>query len=339
MSGLRNGPKTVASLLAVATLAFASQAFAQTGVCCIDDPISCTIATQADCLQQGGIYGGDNTICFLNPFGGCTCGPGAGDCLVANGSPGCEFIECCGVVCSSDPICCQSEWDANCAALASQDQVCLPPPPPSCVSLYAHLDLTALGGGSSGNDCWGYVSPSGREYALMGVNNKLVVVEITTPNAPVLVESISHTSSSWGDIKVYLDHAYVVNESGGGLDVVDLSDVDSGIVTLVQKFTAGGLNSSHNVAIDTDSGYLYLCGSNLNGGRLVAYDLSSPGNPIFAGQVASGVGVYVHDAEIVTFTSGPNAGKQIAFCGNGGIGLDIYDVTDKSNMFRLSRST
>ncbi len=208
------------------------------------------------------------------------------------------------------------------------------------VSLQAHLNLAALGGGaSSGSDCWGYVSPSGREYALMGVDNQLVVVEITTPNAPVIVGSVSHTSSSWCDIKVYLDHAYVVNESGGGLDVIDLSNVDGGVVTLVQRFTGGGLNKSHDVAIDTDSGFLYLCGSNLNGGRLVAYDLSNPGSPVFVGQVASGVGAYVHDAEIVTFTSGDNAGKQIAFCANGSTGLDIYDVTDKSNMFRLSRST
>ncbi len=343
--------RTVAGLLAVAALAIGLRVFAQpastsvTGVCCLDDPISCIVATHAECALQGGIYGGDNSICFLNPFGGCTCGSGAGSCTESNGTPGCETLMCCEAVCSVDPFCCGSEWDENCATLASGFGFqCGALPCPDlelecAVSLQAHLNLAALGGGSSGNDCWGYVSPSGREYALMGVNNKLVVVEITTPNAPVVVASVSHSSSSWSDIKVYLDHAYVVNESGGGLDVIDLSNVDSGIVLLVQRMTTGGFQRSHNVAIDTGSGFLYLCGSNLNGGRLVAYDLSIPGSPTFVGQIASGVGTYVHDAEIVTFTSGPNAGKQIAFCGNGGIGLDIYDVTDKSNMFRLSRST
>ncbi len=340
--------RTVAGLLAVAALAIAPRAFAPqpastgvTGTCCIDDPISCIIVTQVECALQGGIYGGDNSGCGMfppNPFGACTCGPGAGRCTDPNGTPGCESLVCCEAVCVVDPFCCEIEWDENCAALASQFQVCLPPPPPSRVSLQANLDLTALGGGSFGNDCWGYVSPSGREYALMGVNDKLVVVEITTPKAPAIVGSISHASGS-SDIKVYLDHAYVVNGSGGGLDVVDLSDVDSGVVTLVRRFIAGGLSSSHNVAIDTDSGFLYLCGSNLNGGRLVAYDLSIPGSPVFAGQVASGVGANVHDAEIVTFTSGDNTGKQIAFCANGGTGLDIYDVTDKCNMIRLSRTT
>ncbi len=162
--------------------------------------------------------------------------------------------------------------------------------PTENTSLYAWLDLSDLGGAGNGNDCWGYTSASGREYALMGVSNKLVVVEITDPANPVIVGNVSHSNSSWGDVKVFGDYCYVVNESGGGLDVIDLSEVDSGNITLVQRMTAGGMSSSHNVAIDTDSGYLYLLGSNLNGGRLVAYDLSDPEDPTFAGQVSSGVG-------------------------------------------------
>jgi choice-of-anchor B domain-containing protein len=207
------------------------------------------------------------------------------------------------------------------------------------VSLHAWIDLNTLGA-SSGNDCWGYTSPSGREYALMGVSNALQVVEITNPDTPVIVDSVSHTNTLWGDIKTYGHYAYVVNDNGGGgMDVVDLAQVDSGIVTLVRRMTDGGLSESHNVAIDTDSGFLYLAGANLNAGRLIAYDLTDPENPAFAGQVSATEGVYVHDAQIVTFTTGPNAGKQIAYCANGGTGLDIYDVTDKSNMFRLSRTT
>ncbi len=116
---------TAVSAMAVAALAFAPRAFVQpastgaTGVCCIDDPISCIIATQVECAQQGGIYGGDNTICFLNPFGACTCGPDAGNCLVVHGTPGCELLECCEVICLADPSCCFSEWDAACSNTAA----------------------------------------------------------------------------------------------------------------------------------------------------------------------------------------------------------------------------
>ncbi|MCZ6734253.1 MAG: choice-of-anchor B family protein [Planctomycetota bacterium] len=208
------------------------------------------------------------------------------------------------------------------------------------VNLLSQIPLSGFPSNpTSANDCWGYTSPSGREYALMGVRDALVVVEITTPSSPVIVGQVTHSNCLWGDVKVYGDYCYVVNECGGGIDVIDLADVDNGNVTLVGQVTKGGLATSHDIAIDTDSGFLYLCGANINGGRLVAWDLSDPANPTLAGQVPSSQGAYVHDAQIVTYTSGPYAGKQIAFCANGGIGLDIYDVTNKSNMFRLSRTT
>jgi choice-of-anchor B domain-containing protein len=214
--------------------------------------------------------------------------------------------------------------------------------PSNNVSLYSAnswLDLSELGGADNGNDCWAYVSPSGREYALMVVSNALFVVEITNPASPQIVGSVAHTNSLWGDVKVYQTYCYVSNESGGGIDVVNLSQVDSGIVTYVTSVTAGGLATTHNVALNTDSGYLYLCGANLNGGRLRAYSLANPANPVFAGQVSDAGSVYCHDAEIVTYTSGPYAGREIAFCANGGTGLDVYDVTNKASMFRMSRST
>ncbi|MCP4248509.1 MAG: choice-of-anchor B family protein [bacterium] len=205
------------------------------------------------------------------------------------------------------------------------------------VSQHAWLDLGALSA-SSGNDCWGYTAPSGREYALMGLNNKLSVVEITTPTSPVIVGTVSHSNSSWADIKVYQDHCYVVNESGGGLDVVDLSNVDSGTVTLVQRYTGGGLSSSHNVAINTDSGFLYLIGSNLNGGAPVVLSLANPAAPVEVGRWTEATAAYHHDAHIVTYTSGPYAGREILFGFSEGRGVDIVDVTDKANITMLSRT-
>jgi len=205
------------------------------------------------------------------------------------------------------------------------------------VLLQSWLDLGDFGNANNGNDCWGYTSPSGREYALMGLYDKMTVVEITDPVNPIILGSINHSGSLWADIKVYEDVAYVCNESGGGIDVVDLAQVDSGTITLVQRMTTGGLSSVHNIAIDEISGYLYLCGGNINSGRIVAYNLSNPRYPTLAGQMSNGP--TLHDAQVVTYTSGPNLGRQICFGAAGGSGMYVIDVTNKSNMYTLSQST
>ena len=50
--------------------------------------------------------------------------------------------------------------------------------PSDNVTLLSHIPADAFPGSPArGNDCWGYVSPSGREYALMGMRNALNVVE------------------------------------------------------------------------------------------------------------------------------------------------------------------
>jgi len=189
-------------------------------------------------------------------------------------------------------------------------------------------------GSTTGNDCWGHVSPSGREYALMGLRDRLAVVEVTNPASPVLVGSVTHPSSLWGDMKTYAGYCYVVNETGGGMQVVDLRNVDAGQVTLVQSVTGNGLTHSHNVALNPSSGHVYLCGSDVtgSGGGLVAYSLANPANPALAGMWTTH---YVHDAQIVTYTSGPYAGREIAFCACEASGVFIVDVTNKANMVTL----
>jgi len=203
------------------------------------------------------------------------------------------------------------------------------------VDLLAQVPLSAFPSNpANGNDCWGYVSPSGREYALMGLSDALAVVEITDPTNPVIIGSVGHSASLWADVKVYGEYCYVSNEEGGGLDVIDLSGVDQGQVSLVRRVTTSGLRTAHNVVIDEESGYLYLCGPNINGGDLVAFDLSDPSNPVLAG---TWNGAYSHDAQVVTYADGPFAGREIAFACSENRGLDVVDVTDKSNMFLVAR--
>jgi choice-of-anchor B domain-containing protein len=211
----------------------------------------------------------------------------------------------------------------------------------SGVQLLSWISLTDFGVGSaSGNDCWGYTSPSGRRYALMGLDNGTAFVEITDPLQPVIVAVRSGPTSLWRDIKVYAHHAYVVSEGGGGIQVFDLSPIDSGVVGNLPSVLTGGTSATHNVAIDVTSGFLYRCGGSDEGLRI--YSLANPAAPQL---VSEWPDRYVHDAQVITYTSGPYAGRQIAFaCSgfNGGFvetAVDVLDVTDKQNIVSLSRES
>ncbi len=74
-------------------------------------------------IRVGGWNPGDEgtgtvTIAYSEPPGE-VCGEGAGSCFEANGTPGCEDVECCEAVCGSDPFCCDVEWDQICADAAA----------------------------------------------------------------------------------------------------------------------------------------------------------------------------------------------------------------------------
>lgn len=207
------------------------------------------------------------------------------------------------------------------------------------VELISWMNLERFGADVFGaSDCWGYTSPAGREYAIIALRNKVAFVEITTPSAPIVVGNFSAPVSLWRDVKVYQNYAYSVSEGGGGIQVFDMSNIDQGSVSELASVLdeENGSDETHNVAIDTVSGYLYRTGGGDNGLRI--YSLADPTTPTF---VTSWELRYVHDAQVKTFTEGPYAGRQVVFaCAgfNGGYqntGLTILDVTDKNNLQEL----
>ncbi|MDP6385755.1 MAG: choice-of-anchor B family protein, partial [Planctomycetota bacterium] len=207
------------------------------------------------------------------------------------------------------------------------------------VTLQAWMPLNQIDNAANGNDCWGYTSPSGREYALMCTSSGTNFIEITDPTNPVLVKHISGPNSLWRDVKTYQDFAYAVSEGGSGIQVMKMTNIDNGNVTLVNTIDDVGTSATHNVAINTDSGYLYRLGGDSNGARI--YNLNAnPANPQYVGSWNSR---YIHDAQIITYASGPYAGREVMFaCGgfNNGwssTGLTIVDVTNKGNMQTLDQ--
>jgi choice-of-anchor B domain-containing protein len=229
------------------------------------------------------------------------------------------------------------------------------------IRLLAHFPLNAFAGGNtSGNDCWGYTSPSGREYAIIGLSHGTGFVEVTNPSTASIVafkaRNAQSSSSLWRDIKVYKQYAYSVTEGGGGIQVFDMSQIDQGVVDELASVDAtAGTAATHNVALSsyTDSNgnpqaFLYRCGGGSQGLRIYALEptttqpTASPAAPRLVGSWST---KYVHDAVPHYFTSGPYAGRELIFCCgglNGGqtdTGVDILDVTNKSAITVVGRFT
>ena len=211
------------------------------------------------------------------------------------------------------------------------------------VDLYELVSLATMGG-TSGNDLWGWTDPmTGKEYALMGMNNGTAFVDISDPEVPIHLGNLpTHTSnSSLRDIKVYADHAFVVSEaSGHGMQVFDLTqlrDVVSPPVTFGNSAHYGGFGGSHNLVINEDSGFAYGVGSGTCSGGPHMIDISDPVNPVGAGCLAQDG--YTHDAQCVNY-AGPDAdhaGAEICLNCNENT-LTIFDVTEKSSPVQLSRT-
>jgi len=188
------------------------------------------------------------------------------------------------------------------------------------------------------NDIWGYVSPSGREYALLGCSDRTVVVDITDPTAPVQLRAFFHPAQIWSDIAVCGEYAYVVTDgSGVGMQIIDLSLVDEGFVTMPAVYEGGTLrfSTAHNIYANEESKTVYLAGSGDTGFRSFAgLDVSDPLRP----QVGVRWSTHeVHDVYVTTYPEGSDyAGQEIAFLFGGDEGLAIIDVTDPSNPIPLA---
>ena len=197
---------------------------------------------------------------------------------------------------------------------------------------------------SSGNDSWGWTDPQdGKEYALMGLNNGTVFIDISDPINPIYLGKLpTHTSSTtWRDVKVYNNYAFVVSEAGGhGMQVFDLTrlrDVANPPETFTEDAHYGGFGDAHNIVINEETGYAYGVGADYSGGAHFI-NIQDPLNPVGEGGYA-GSG-YTHDAQVITY-NGPDTdytGREI-YIGSNESFVTIVDVTDKSNPVLIANAT
>ncbi|MBK9460532.1 MAG: choice-of-anchor B family protein [Sphingobacteriales bacterium] len=159
-------------------------------------------------------------------------------------------------------------------------------------TLLGHLDYT-----DQLSNVWGYAANQ-HEYAIVGTYNGTSIVDVTNPATPTELFFIDGQNGIWREPKVWNNYAYVSNETGGGLRIINLANLPNSIDTTY--WTGGTLpngttytnNTTHDLFVDYETGYLYLTGSNQYNG-LVVLDLNAnPTNPPIVGLYT---GAYVHD--------------------------------------------
>ena len=225
--------------------------------------------------------------------------------------------------------------------------------PCSNYNLINWVSLPSLGSVFA-NDNWGWTDPeTGKEYVLQGLKNGVAFLDISDPAAIRYIGKLPTASdeSTWRDIKVYSNHAYIVSEAvNHGLQVFDLTRLRN--QTEFQTFTADAVlntfSRAHNIAINEDSGFAYVIGARTNdaayySGGPVFIDINTPSEPKEIGGYAGSS--YTHDAHIVTY-QGPDPdyqGREILFGSNSDGGENnkvvVLDVTDKTNPRLISETT
>lgn len=149
------------------------------------------------------------------------------------------------------------------------------------------------------NDIWGYTDASGKEYALVGTQTGLAIVDVSIPSAPVELHFITGPTNTWRDVHTWGQYAYMVTEASnsGGLLIIDLSGLPTTIST---SFSTLGIGyySTHAMYIDdaTGRGYLFGSKSTVQGNATFIIDIAAnPLNPTYLGKYTA---AYVHDGYV-----------------------------------------
>ncbi len=233
-------------------------------------------------------------------------------------------------------------------------------PEASGIELLAQIPPARLGAGAGeGNDIWGWTDPlTGAEIVIVGTSAGTAFVDVSEPSTPVVLGILPTATkdSSWRDMKVYKDHAFIVSEAAKhGMQVFDLTRLRD--VAAPQSLLADANNtefgSAHNIAINEATGFAYVVGSYFNDdcfGGLLMFDISTPTEPTVLGCFAGGtpVGhepgpnyptdVYIHDVQCVSY-SGPDPDykdRELCFTSDER-SVGIVDVSDKAAPVQVAR--
>ncbi len=182
---------------------------------------------------------------------------------------------------------------------------------------------------TSGSDVWGYSDSTGR-YAIMGISRGVAIVNVDSflndPSDTTSILKLDLGANCIGrDMKTYRNYLYVSSDgcfgATVGIAILDLSFLPDSVRLVGFYYSSDTL--SHNIYIDTLSGYMYAVGQ--YGDRVRIISLADPENPMDIGTVYANV----HDMFVLRDTLYIAEGYDGSF--------SIYDVSDKTNPTLIAR--
>lgn len=165
------------------------------------------------------------------------------------------------------------------------------------ISFLGQVDYNALHSTGLSN-LWGYADEFGNEYAIVGTQDGISIVDVTTPTAPVEIFFLPGSNTIWREVKTYNNYAYISTESTDGLVIINLNPLPGTVSTTTDVtyfFGAVGntFSTAHSLFID-ENGILFLHGTDVGNGGVILYDLNtSATNPAEVGMFDD---YYVHDS-------------------------------------------
>ena len=189
-------------------------------------------------------------------------------------------------------------------------------------------EIWSNGDTTGGSDVWGYTAPDGEEYALMGVMDGIAIVRVSDMEVIDIVPGPTEGFYYYNrDIKTYSHYAYAVAQLTGtnqGLMIIDLSPLPDS-VRFVGSYINGSDTLSHNLSIDTATGYAYIVKQDYTGFRVV--NLADPENP----EDVITVSVPLSLNDVYARNDTVYVGEY--FSGS----FSIFDLSDKENPQLLAR--
>ncbi len=199
-------------------------------------------------------------------------------------------------------------------------------------------DKLPAAGTQTFSSLWGWTSPEGREYAIMGSLDSIYFIEITNPQKPVLrdAEAGKYLRCIHREFKTYKNYCYAVADEGpSSLQIFDLSYLPDSVHKVYDSDTLS--TRAHNLFIDNDK--LYLADNKVIKIRenrppdvqfyvLTVASLADPEKPVLISHLEP---PKINDEYIHAETHDLFVRNDTAYCSNGYSGLFVYNYANPLN--------